>query len=282
MRLRQLFRSRSTTASSLLGGLGNQMFQYAAGRTLARHFGHPLVLDTTPLHRAGSHTPRAFELNAFRIEAEVDTLTRRALRRLITVQDSVPLSDWPQRIPRGSRLDGYWQNPAFFAPIRQCLLNEFALSRTPGEYPTQLADQIRRSVQPVSVHFRRGDYVNHPTAAAFHGTCSPEYYEVALGCIRQQVPNATCFVFSDDPDWVRAEARLPESHVLVDSRRSTSAEDIWLMSLCRHHVVANSSFSWWGAWLSQSQGLKIAPKRWFIDEQAAAQERLVPPDWRRL
>ncbi len=282
MKLRQLFRPRSVTVSAIIGGLGNQMFQYAAGRAIARHHGHRLVLDTSPLQDKGQHTARPFELHAYRIQAEVDALSQGTLRRLIKVREPREPGPWPSGVPAGARIEGFWQNPAYFHHIRDELIKDFELLAPPSAHGQAMAARIQAAPQAVSMHFRRGDYVTNSVAAAYHGTCTPAYYAEALSVVNSQLPGATCFVFSDDPDWVRAECHLPERHLLIDARQSTSFEDIWLMSLCQHHIVANSSFSWWGAWLSQSPGLKIAPRHWYADPQAAAAERIVPSGWMRL
>ncbi|MEY4766838.1 MAG: hypothetical protein RI907_3511 [Pseudomonadota bacterium] len=282
MNLRQLLRPRSITVSKLLGGLGNQMFQYAAGQAVAQHHGNRLVLDTTPLHEVGTHTPRQYGLDAFQIRATVDGLPRHTLRALLRVRDEWPADRWFERVPRGAKLEGYWQDPGYFASIRADLLNDFSLSAPPSAYAAGVADQIRRCANPVSIHFRRGDYVSNASAAQVHGTCTPDYYAQACQRLTQQVADPACFVFSDDPEWVRTQSGLQLPYVLVDANQSSAAQDIWLMSLCRHHIVANSSFSWWGAWLGSQDGLKMAPRQWLADPQANAAVRIVPGHWDRI
>lgn len=283
MKLRQLLRPRDKIASALIGGLGNQMFQYAAGRAQALRLGCELVLDTAPLHERGRHTPRRYELDVYRIQASVDTLNAAQLRRMLPADESALGRSQTLKARPGSRLNGYWQSERHFAHIRQHLLAEFTLKAAPSPYVASMADRIRGAAHSTSVHFRRGDYVSNPSAAEFHGVCPDSYYQNALAELRRTATaTPELFVFTDDPQWVSQHAQLPPGRVLVDCTRSTSAEDIWLMSLCRHHIIANSSFSWWGAWLGdQQQGVTIAPRRWLLDATADT-DAVVPSHWTRL
>lgn len=267
--------------SSLIGGLGNQMFQYAAGRALANRDRARLVLDTSPLRAKGDHTPRTYGLHAYRIQAEVDILPAEALERIALLDEGAAAGRWPRKVHRQTRLVGHWQSEAYFSDIRPLLLRDFQLADAPSPYVAEIAGRIHEAPEPVSVHFRRGDYVSLPAAARFHGTCSIEYYRTAIDRLTQRLDQTDLFVFSDDPQWVRDNAGLPDGSTIVDCDRSTPAQDIWLMSLCRHHVLANSSFSWWGAWLSLAEGITVAPSRWFLDANAA-QSHIVPPRWERI
>ena len=143
----------------------------------------------------------------------------------------------------------------------------------------------RRSMpsNAVSLHVRRGDYVSDPATNRFHGTCSPDYYRQAVDYVigRAGVPHL--FVFSDDQEWTRANLQF------AVPRRSSSANppdcgyrDMQLMARCRHHIIANSSFSWWGAWLNPSpEKIVVAPKQWFSSPRNDTRD-LVPPNWVRM
>lgn len=277
------FSPRRKIISSLAGGLGNQMFQYSAGRALATKFNRDLVLDTSLLRVKGDHTPRTYALNAFKIRASVDGLDNDWLEKVQTLPEEQASAGWPKRrrVKGDLLLTGHWQSECYFASIRQQLITDFALTRPPSRYIGALAQKIQCSSNSVSLHFRRGDYVTNPVAASFHGTCSLDYYHAALARLNQQVGELDLYVFSDEPEWVRREAKLPAGYTLVDCEQSSPAEDIWLMSLCRHHVIANSSFSWWGAWLGCADGMTFAPAVWFL-EKAAAQSHIVPSRWERL
>lgn len=282
MKLRQLLRPRDKIATALIGGLGNQMFQYAAGRAQALRLGCELVLDTTQLHEKGRHTPRHYALDAYNIQAAVDTLSPSKLRLMLPVNESALARSQMLAARPGSRLNGYWQSERHFEHIRKHLLDEFSLKAAPSPYVASMAERIRKATHGTSIHFRRGDYVSNPSAAEFHGVCPDRYYRDALAELHRAGAAPELFVFTDDPQWVNQHAPLPTSHVLVDCAQSTSAEDIWLMSLCRHHVIANSSFSWWGAWLGdQQQGITIAPKRWLLDTTTDTCD-IVPDRWTRL
>lgn len=257
------------------------MFQYAAGRALSEQLGCELVLDTKPLSIPADHTTRSYGLSAFNIKGCVDTLSDIQLHRMITLHESKAPDGWTHRIKGGTRLDGFWQSERYFKSIRTALLDEFTLSAQPNDYVRKMADSIRATPNAVSIHFRRGDYVSNTKAAEFHGVCSLDYYRNAIECIQQQVNITHAFVFSDDPDWVRTSASLPVKFTLIDSNESSAAQDVWLMSLCQHHILANSSFSWWGAWLGRQEGITVAPSHWFLNKDAR-QDHIVPDNWIRI
>lgn len=283
MKLRHAFRPRDAVVTSLAGGLGNQMFQYAAGWALARRHGCRLVLDSRSLHARGLQTLRPYALDAYRIEATLDSLGRFALGSCRTVAEAggryqPGLMDGAGP---GSRLQGYWQCERYFVHERTQLLQHFSLRQGAGAYATEVAQAIRARPDAICLHFRRGDYVSNPEAARHHGSCTMDYYESALALLRSQSPGGALFIFSDDTAWVREQVSLARDACVVDSGRSSPAEDIWLMSLCTHHVVANSSFSWWGAWLATGGGRTCAPRRWFADPGMDDAD-LVPAAWTRL
>ncbi len=281
------FRPRDAVAVRLEGGLGNQMFQYAAGRAVAARLGCRLVLDTTGLHAKGLRTFRPLGLHRFRIEAEVDTLPRRALRACTPVREPshTHAAGLLEAVQPGARLQGYWQSERYFVHERAALRREFALREPPDAVTQALAARIGAEAQATSVHVRRGDYVSDPHAAAFHGQCSLDYYRAALQRLRQRHGALRLFVFSDDPAWVRQHFPFegPDGEAEVVEPRPEAPElDLWLMSLCRHHVLANSSFSWWGAWLAPREGQRLAPARWFAEAAGLDDRDMVPPGWERL
>jgi hypothetical protein len=132
----------------------------------------------------------------------------------------------------------------------------------------------------VSLHVRRGDYVSNPDSSRVHGLCGADYHQAAVRRIAEVVPQPHLFVFSDDPQWAAGNLHLDHPATIVtgnDTRRDY--EDLHLMSLCKHHIVANSSFSWWGAWLDTNPDkIVIAPERWFAHEQHDTRD-LLPPTW---
>ena len=135
----------------------------------------------------------------------------------------------------------------------------------------------------VSLHVRRGDYAADPVVTSMHGLCPLDYYDRAVEYVLGRVSDPAFFLFSDDPDWVREHLKLRGSVSVVDHNGPDSgSEDLRLMSLCRHHIIANSTFSWWGAWLDpRPDKLVIAPKRWFADESLDTSD-LLPAGWVKL
>jgi len=292
----------------LMGGLGNQMFQYAAGCRLAHQNGSELRLDHSFLE-SGKYvaTPRNYELQHLNVRcrrasvADCSTLVLRGyppLRRYLA--SWLPVS---QQIARSSRtirerffkfdpalleagdnvyLEGYWQSERYFADVAGILRGEFAVREPLHGENLQVARAIAAGCA-VSLHVRRGDYVTDQQTAAFHGVCGLDYYRRAVAEILRQVAAPHFFVFSDDPRWVRENLQLSAPTSFVDHNGPDHGhEDMRLMSLCRHHIIANSSFSWWGAWLNPSTDkIVIAPQQWFNDPAVDTSD-LLPPSWLRI
>ena len=138
-----------------------------------------------------------------------------------------------------------------------------------------------QQVNAVSVHVRRGDYVNNKNANAFHGVCSPEYYRKAIELIAKRVDSPKYFVFSDDIEWVKEHIEIPNA-VFVSQKDIADHEELVLMSKCKHAIIANSSFSWWGAWLNANPNkLVIAPKQWVSDSRVNTVDA-IPAEWVRI
>jgi glycosyl transferase family 11 len=273
---------------TLIGGLGNQMFQYATGRALALRRQTKLVLDLGWLERSPAHvTPRRYELDCFRIEAELRRIyPRTALGRLgeffrvlPRVEREQPLRFEPRTLELSGRvrLVGYWISQRYFEDCAEQIRQDFRFRAPLDGRNRELAERIRATTA-VSVHVRRGDYVTHDATRAFHGVLPLDYYYAAIDRIRDVVHDPQFFVFSDDPDWCRANLEIGPT-VYVDHNRRQGCEDLRLMSLCRHHVIANSSFSWWGAWLNpHADKIVIAPRRWVADPSVATND-VVPDEW---
>ena len=292
----------------LIGGLGNQMFQYAAGRALALHHRTALKLDISAF---ASYPLRTYRLHHLRIHEDFATpqevaavqaggcshLARwiwKVRRRL----GHVPYYAQPVyrererqahvfdphlvRARRDVYLIGYWQSEKYFAAIADLIREEFQLREEPSATSRELAQRIQ-DCQAVSLHVRRGDYVTNPRTHQVHGVCSLEYYARCIAYIAQRVEHPTFFVFSDDPDWARAHIRPGHPTVYVTHNGAArDYEDLWLMSQCKHHILANSSFSWWGAWLCRNPDkIVLAPQRWFNDLSIDTRD-LLPEHWLRL
>ncbi len=280
--------------TKLMGGLGNQMFQYAAGRALSTRTGLPLLLDSSPLLQP-SH--RQYELVAFHIHAEVlpplQPATTTWLHKL-GVRPKPKIDAFPtlkeahfhfdprfDAITGPCVLDGYWQSQRYFSDIASTIRNDFR-PRFIDAQTQSLAGEMD-APGTVSLHVRRGDYVTNPQAGQYHGLCSMNYYQHAMQLIQQKIPKAEFLIFTDDPDWVlQAFTREHPWRVVMDWAGKPAWVDMWLMSRCRHHIIANSSYSWWGAWLNPSpEKVVVAPTRWFNDAPHDTTD-LLPESWIRV
>ena len=284
----------------LMGGLGNQMFQYAFGRALETNSNHKVFYDKSWFYQDFTGTtPRELELDKFAlfpkyIKHKKPIFTGKIGRLIKILKQVVNLEPQyikidektfvPDKITLQSNyyLEGYWQNPKYFEGIREIILKDFVFPNLKNSGDITLQNKISDS-ESVAVHIRRGDYVNNPTTNQFHGTCSIEYYQKAAGQIVSKVPNAKFFLFTDDPDFVKNNfGFLANATVVSDSNRS-DINELNLMHLCKHFIIANSSFSWWGAWLSQNpEKIIIAPKQWYKNQDANERCKIVPDNWVRL
>lgn len=289
--------------SNIIGGLGNQMFQYATARALSLDLGVKLTLDVSDYD--GYQLHQGFELQrVFKCHAELandndldkmlgwqkSKLARRALRRypfnLLRSKNFVlepSFQYWPgiEKVKDNSYLMGYWQSEKYFADHAKQIRKDFSFKPEPSGRNAEVAAHIGR-VNAVSLHIRRGDYVNNARTQATHGLCSMDYYNRAAAQISNQVERPEFFIFSDDMAWVRTNFQADITcHYVDHNKNQDSFNDMRLMSLCKHHIIANSSFSWWGAWLNPDpQKIVIAPKKWFANGQNSSD--LIPDSWIRL
>lgn len=291
--------SGSAVIVRLEGGLGNQLFQYAAGRSVALATGRDLLLDPS----AYREDPlRAYQLDRFAIAArplasgDVPFLRLRRSRigailprrvRVEIVREAFPARApvWPEpgvgSDPGTPYLIGYWQSERYFAAVAATIRREVRVNAAPEGRNAELLDDIAAR-DAVAIHVRRGDYVSNPAATAYHGLCGLDYYRGAIRRLAESVPRPHCFVFSDDLDWVRANLDTGHPTTFVGHNAETPWEDLRLMAACRHFIVANSSFSWWGAWLGARPGKQvIAPARWFRADHGGEGE-IVPAEWLRM
>lgn len=283
----------------LLGGLGNQLFQYAAARAVALRHAQELRFDISGFV---SLSGRSYRLHHFKIEgrplegAELGTFGLQGLhspwgrlKRKLGLRPGIPVIAEPHfhfdsRLEQASAncyLSGYWQSPRYFAGIDSQIRQEFQVRDSLSERTLEIAQRIAAS-ESVAIHVRRGDYVSNSTAAAVHGTCGSAYYATAERLLLEQHPGAQAFVFSDEPAWAAGNLRLGMPATFVDHNPpDRDYEDLHLMAQCKHHIIANSTFSWWGAWLA-THPLKfvVAPRVWFhgVDHRV---DDLIPREWKR-
>lgn len=285
----------------ITSGLGNQLFQYAMGRSLALRNNTSLYFDLSyyKQHYA-TDTPRAFRLDRFAIDYNrLDTspyLYLSKATKLLPNRTLKPLFNWltekqfhadPAVLNATGRfvvLDGFWQSERYFARCEAVIRGELTFTRATGATFASYRREIDRSEQPISVHIRRGDYVSHPEFSQSFGFVGVDYYRAAIARLMAQFPVARLFLFSDDPGWVQQNLALNVPHVFVQNTGpDADLDDLQLMSLCKHHIIANSSFSWWGAWLNaDTHKVVIAPDRWFLNKPGWDTKDLIPANWLRL
>ncbi|MCZ4351895.1 alpha-1,2-fucosyltransferase [Roseovarius aestuarii] len=276
----------------LFGGAGNQLFQYSAGRALADHLGCPLALDAR--YVSGSRTRgdcfghfahARFTRDVTLPPAKSDGALRYGLWRIFgrspRFHREASLAFDPQffSLRAGTYLHGYWQSERYFGDVAR--LRADLIMTTPLDAPNaDMAAQIASAAMPIALHVRRGDY----TAGDSYTACPPDYYRRAADTLAQKTGQPlTCFVFSNDPEWARENLALGHDTVIVDLNDETTGHfDMALMAACTHNVIANSTFSWWGAWLNPHPNKTvIAPNQWFAKDKLYNPD-LCPTDWVRL
>ena len=287
----------------LKGGLGNQMFQYAVLRALSLKYKKKIYLDLESVKctqlETDSFTPRGFSLNIFKIKASplpnffrYILKLRTVLKRIIPVHFNLFLNNYNDNsdfnvIKYPAYLDGYFQSENYFKEFRQQMLDDFSLKFPLGKDNEILLEDIIKH-QSISLHFRRGDYVDKPQVALYHGVCSSEYYKIAMDYFRGEVTSSVFYIFTDDPIWVKNNfINLYPFYkmILVNINQGVDSwKDMYLMSKCKHNIIANSSFSWWGAWLNQNPDkIVIAPKQWFADPYVNSKSNnLIPASWVKI
>lgn len=286
--------------------MGNQLFQYAAGRAVAMRKGTELKLDVSGFENQGSIiTPRQYALQVFNIEENFATVSE--LDRFQNVSQTKTLGYgqkiWdklfaaqrlakfiepqfcfnPQVFELGAEayLEGYWQTEKYFSDIIDSIRQEFSLRDEFSIADLEMTKKIQNS-NAVSLHIRRGDYVSSATTGKFHGICSLDYYAQAIRHMAEKVATPTFFIFSDDIKWVKENLPIDFPTVYVSDGILKDFEELMLMSHCQHNIIANSSFSWWGAWLnSNPQKIVIAPRQWFADTSLDTKD-IVPESWVRM
>jgi hypothetical protein len=285
----------------LVGGLGNQLFQYAAARRLTYKLKTQLKLDTLFFR---NQELRTYSLDPFNISAPFATVFDLAAlrgkanrrpwirtlhymskiltrRQWATIHEDqlMPLDENVLQASGDIYLDGFWQSEKYFADAEDIIRSEISFRFPPSGLNHELAEMIG-SAQSVSIHVRRGDYIASPQTFHIHGVCSINYYRECVDRISGLLSRPHFFVFSDDPVWCKENLSfLSPATFISHNHGKRGYEDLRLMSLCKHHIIANSSFSWWGAWLSSfSEKTVFAPAQWFRDASIDTRD-LIPDSW---
>ena len=274
----------------LLGRTGNNLFQYALGRVLAEKHGVPLVLDGSWFNEEGwAEVSHFLKLPLKAKVVRRCSLLARLLRKLTGKHywqyRGVPMlwekpddQSFDRRFleaPADCMVFGYFQSPLYFTSIAASLRSELnslvaAAVIIPNELRTKLA-----SPGSVAVHVRRKDYLEQP----IFQVCDSNYYRESMRQMRASLPAARFFIFSDDPAWCNSEFNEPDQTV-VDPTSANPLHDLHLMSLASHHIIANSSYSWWAAWLGEKPGQQVLmPDRWYAHGITAPVAEKKPAHW---
>jgi glycosyl transferase family 11 len=277
--------SRRIVLVTLRGGLGNQMFQYAIGRSISEKHDRALVLDDLALRvDHPGRTKRSYALGVFNIDAKLtsEISIRRAANRAVIVQDRRGFHEHvlQPNLSVHLELHGFWQHERYFADIAHLLRDHFCMK--PGPWDSSAwKPRIAAVPSAVCVHVRRQDYL---TVSTF-GFVGREYYQRAAMTMADHVADAHFFIFSDDIPWCKANLSLDQPHSFVEHNGradDSTYTDLSLMTLCRHFIIANSSFSWWAAWLgADPRKIVMAPKDWFRDIPSDSRD-ITPESWLRL
>lgn len=285
----------------LKGGFANQLFQYATARRLAAANNTEVLFDLSYLNKNsnGNYTQRKFELDQIRMKSRIASeeelvpfqisgllnkvKNKLGLGKYLTLYETISVGPSQLKTLKGNYLlDGYWQDERYFIEMRKELLDEIQ----PVYAFTSRGEELKKKIlatNSVALHVRRGDYVSLQHANEFHGICSVEYYKKAMEELKRIHYGLSYFVFSDDIDWCRKELSfLPEAVFVENENEKRSSQDLFLMSLCHHQVIANSSYSWWAAWLNQKPDKTvISPLNWFKDAKQDS-SNLIPKNWIRI
>lgn len=285
----------------LIGGLGNQLFQYAIAKKLAIQFNTEVVLDTMPFEKYKLHK---YSLEHFNFNKHIATISdlsllgleqgniiqknyyrilRKIIKPVIISEKQFNFdNDIFLKAKKHTYLDGYWQTEKYFSDIRSILLADLIIKKPLENKNLEIANQIN-AVNSVSLHIRRADYVSNTDTLNIHGVCGLDYYFKAIEHISKEVEKPVLFIFSDDMQWVKENLQTSLDTVYVDHNNAdTNYEDLRLMSFCKNNIIANSSFSWWGAWLNNHDDkIVIAPKKWFSTNERNYSD-VIPSKWMQL
>lgn len=279
----------------MLGRTGNNLFQYALGRVLAKKHDVALLMDASWFNAEGWHAVSCLR----RIPGQPEIRRRlsigsRVLRKLSgrhyweargvpVLKEEHGHGGYDPRFldaPADCVLFGYFQSPKYFESIECELREELDLASLPWREETHSTVRDLTEVESVAVHVRRTDFLGRQE----FDICDLDYYKSAMDRMRNELDAPRFFVFSDDPDWCRAELVGEDVEVMnVAGSNADPLHDLFLMSRARHHVIANSSYSWWAAWLGKSSGQRvIAPDRWFGGGIETPMDDRLPAHWMRI
>jgi Glycosyl transferase family 11 len=277
------------------GGLGNQLFQYAAGKCLAHRLDTVCKLDVSSLHQ---NQLRKLELDYFSFAPLI--ASQKEIKQFLYFQSLYRhkpslFARFGKNIYREPHyhydgnftklkeplyLDGYWQSEKYFFSVADIIRQGYIIQKPFIAHLENKVSQFQ-SVNSVAVHIRRGDY-SQKNIANYHGILTAAYYNSAIGLLSEKLNNPFFYFFSDDINWVRQNININYPHEFLSGQTKPAIEDFYLMSRCHHNIIANSSFSWWAAWLNNNpEKIVIAPKNWFNKAPLNTKD-LIPKDWQLI
>lgn len=278
------------------GGLGNQMFQYALVLSL-RNKGNIVKLDISKYKYLKAHNnyelDRVFGISEkFASEKEVKKLgylKENGIYRFLLNSRFRKKSYFRERNMKydsnvfdmdSKYLSGYWQNERYFKHIKDKIIEVYNLDQINDKNYEYWKDKIERSQNSVSVHIRRGDYINHPL---YKGICDLEYYINSIEFLKKEIKGEIeIFFFSNDIEWVKENFNYNNMNFVEGNTKEKSFIDMKLMTLCKNNIIANSSFSWWGAWLNKNDyKIVVAPNKWLNNDELVIED-IIPESWIRL
>ncbi len=287
----------------LTGGLGNQLFQYAFARHLSIKHKVEIKFDVRELNiesvqdkkvtrdfglihfNIKSSTASELELIPYQISKFVKFIHLFCLSIGLKLKKNyvreLHFNFYKKALnaPENCYLDGYWQSEKYFEDCRTELLHDFSFVSELSSETKKIAEEIKAQ-NAVSIHVRRGDYISVPENQSLYVSCDEQYYMSAMKKMVENQKELDFYVFSDEPEWFKANIKTDNKiHFVTHNSGKNSFQDLYLMSLCKHNIIANSSFSWWGAWLNRNVNkIVIAPKKWFKNDSKNTSD-LIPKSW---
>ncbi|NEZ54411.1 alpha-1,2-fucosyltransferase [Adonisia turfae] len=275
----------------LSGGIGNQLFQYSAARALSLENNADLIIDK-PTAKSIKNW-RGYALSYFQVDAKQSELLTSIFRKLMLnknfylwINESVffeknkfSFYDDFFKLPKNTTLFGYFQNEKYFKGHEHQIRRDLKFSNLKLDNKSiRVCDLINNS-NSVSVHVRRGDYVN----SSIFDVCTPTYYKKAIDLFRKNLNNPKFYFFSDDIKWCRdVFSDSDYSFCDLEQARKNPLVDLYLMSQCKHNIIANSTFSWWGAWLNSYSSKSVAaPYMWFKKPNDPVND-IICKDWLKI
>jgi len=290
--------------AQITGGLGNQLFQYAAAKALSIHHQVPLLLEVSSFYRTelpDLEVPRDFELFNFtgitekiispeELASLIDLKKTTVLPKMIMPAYKKDIYTEPYyhfdknffKSKKKVLLKGGWQSEKYFKSYEKEVRNNLHLKSALVERVIEKANALKIE-NSVAVHVRRGDYLRKKIIHEWHGVMEKDYYAKAFETLDSKTKNLKVYYFTDDTDWVSKNLLpLQRGEIVSGNIAQTHYEDLYLMSHCRNNLIANSSFSWWGAWLNEhTNKIVIAPKKWFGNGPKDTQD-IIPEKWYKV